>query len=177
MEQPGKEAELLWLSILTSAELGLSQTPERNFWSSISFSWGELLHRNTTRTSSCSALGQPQKRRAISQQPNLFPKPGKHLEREKLWFFLLPLPLETIPESMETNKVQTFPPSNNLPSCYPSPGCPCGFQASIPSHTMLLQRAPSASSPPELPVFQHPENKPQEKHLPLLSQGEADCFR
>lgn len=83
MEQPGKEAELLWHSILTSAELGQSQTPERNFWNLISFSWGELLHRNTTRTSSCKALGQPQKRKAISQQPNLFPKPGKHLEREK----------------------------------------------------------------------------------------------
>lgn len=40
--QPGKEAELLWLSILDSAELSLSQTTARNFWSSISFSWGEL---------------------------------------------------------------------------------------------------------------------------------------
>lgn len=39
LEQPGKERRL---SILTSAELGLSQTTARNFWSSISFSWGEL---------------------------------------------------------------------------------------------------------------------------------------
>lgn len=42
VEQPGKEAELLLLNILDSAELGLSQTTARNFWSSISFSWGEL---------------------------------------------------------------------------------------------------------------------------------------
>lgn len=27
--------------------------------------------------------GAATKRRVISQQPNLFPKPGKHLEREK----------------------------------------------------------------------------------------------
>lgn len=40
--QPGKEAELFWLSSLDSAELSLSQTTARNFWSSISFSWGEL---------------------------------------------------------------------------------------------------------------------------------------
>lgn len=65
--------------------------------------------------------GAATKRRVICQQPNLFPKPGKHLEREKkcgssyypFHWILFHNPWRWL-----------FPPSNNLPSCHPSPAPP-----------------------------------------------------